>query len=176
MQNREIQDIQRIFSTRLATLEQILSLGEKHVAGEGEMAIDAALQARLAPDMFPLGTQIAFACNQPRGFALWCAGQPYENLDPEVKTLAVARSYIQNTLSELAAIEALDTKLDEIKRTGLGPGLYCETPGRLYVSDYLIPNFYFHITTSYAILRNLGVPLGKADYMGFLMPHVRQES
>jgi hypothetical protein len=43
------------------------------------------------------------------------------------------------------------------------------------VSDYLLPNFYFHITTTYAILRMLGVPVGKADFMRFLLPHVRQE-
>jgi uncharacterized protein len=43
------------------------------------------------------GAQIAFTCNQPRGFALWCAGQPITNLDPEVTTMAVARSCIQDT-------------------------------------------------------------------------------
>jgi hypothetical protein len=44
------------------------------------------------------------------------------------------------------------------------------------VSDFAIPNLYFHITMAYAILRRLGVPVGKADYMGFLMPHVRHEA
>lgn len=45
---------------------------------------------------------------------------------------------------------------------------------RFYLSDVLIPNFYFHLTTTYAILRSLGVPLGQADYMAFLMPHVKR--
>ena len=125
--------------------------------------------------MFPLGTQIAFTCNQPRGFAQWCAGQPIENLDPEVASAGVARSHIQSTKSQLSAIQADDSILDEIKRTGLGPGRYCETPARLYVSDFLMPNFYFHLTTAYAIFRVLGVPLGKADFMNFLRPHVKQE-
>jgi uncharacterized protein len=168
MTNTETADIQRIFTTRLDTLDHILTVGEKHLP-----AMDAALNERLAPDMLPLGTQIAFACNQPRGFARWCLGQPDENLDPDVTSIVVARIQIQSTKSLLGAIQADDSKLDEFKRTGLGPGLYCETSARLYVSDYLMPNFYFHITVAYAVLRKLGVPLGKADYMGFLMPHVR---
>jgi uncharacterized protein len=167
--NTEITDIRRIFSTRLDTLEKILAVGELHVSD-----IDGSLQRRLAPDMYPLGTQIAFACNQPRGFAQWCAGQRTEPLDPNVTSIAVARAHIQSTKSLLDCIQAHDEVLDKVKRTDLGPGLYCETPARLYVSDYLIPNFYFHIAITYAIFRILGVPLGKADYMGFLMPHVRQ--
>jgi uncharacterized protein len=171
METKEIHDLQRIFTTRLDTLDQILTVGEKHLSD-----MEAALQERLAPDMFPLGTQIVFACNQPRGFARWCAGLENENLATEVNSLAVARSHIQNTKSLLSAIDVGDAKLDEIKHTGLGPGMYCETPARLYVSDYLIPNFYFHISMAYAILRKLGVPLGKANYMGFLLPHVRQSA
>ena len=95
-------------------------------------------------------------------------------MDPNVTSIAVARAHIQSTKSLLDQIQVNDAVLDQVKRTDLGPGLYCETPARLYVSDYLIPNFYFHIATTYALFRMLGVPLGKADYMSFLMPHVRQ--
>jgi uncharacterized protein len=171
MKNTEINEMQRVFTTRLDTLDHILNIGEKHLPD-----INNSLQERLAPDMLPLGTQIAFACNQPRGFAQWCAGQSAENLAPDVSSLAMARSHIQNTRLLLRDIHIDDSKLDEIKHTALAPGLYCETPARHYVSDYLLPNFYFHISTTYAILRKLGVPLGKADYMGFLMPHVKQLS
>lgn len=167
---REIADIQRIFVTRLDTLDHILAVAEKHLPD-----IDASLGERLAPDMFPLGTQIAFACNQPLGFAQWCSGHPAKNLDPDVTSISVAHSHIENTRALLLKVSVNDSKLDEIKHTSLGPRLCCETPARLFVSDYLIPNFYFHIATTYAILRKLGVPLGKADFMAFLMPHVRQE-
>jgi hypothetical protein len=94
MKNSEITDLQRIFTTRLDTLDHILSMGEKHLPD-----IEAALNERLVPDMFPLGTQIAFACNQPRSFAQWCAGLPVENLPAEVTSLAVARAHIQGTKS-----------------------------------------------------------------------------
>lgn len=170
MAHQEIAEIQRVFIARLEALEHILDVGEKHLPD-----FEAALQERLAPDMLPLGAQVAIACNQPRGFSQWCAGQPIDNLKADVASLAQARSHIAETKQRVAAIAAGDDRLDEVKRIGLGPGRYCELPGRQYVSDYLLPNLYFHVTTAYAILRKLGVPLGKADFMSFLGPHVRQE-
>lgn len=170
MSTTEIAELQRIFLTRLAVLDHLLDVGEQHLGDLGD-----AMQARLAPDMFPLGTQIAFACNQPRGFSQWCAGQPVENLAKEVDSVTLARAHILGTKALVNGIEASDAKLDEIKRTGLGPGRYCMLPARQYVSDYLLPNFYFHITTTYAILRMLGVPIGKSDFLGFLAPHVQLE-
>lgn len=171
MATQQINELQRIFLSRLDALSHILDLGQAHFPD-----FSAVLQERLAPDMFPLGTQIAFACNQPRGFSQWCAGHPVENLAREVDSLEAARSHISQTRVLVAGIQADDSKLDEVKRIGLGPGRYCELPGRQYVSDYLMPNLYFHVTTAYAILRKLGAPLGKADYMAFLAPHVKREA
>ena len=170
MATHEIAEIQRIFLSRLDTLDHILDVGAKHLPD-----FDAAMQERLAPDMFPLGTQVAFACNQPRGFSQWCAGKPIENLSPDVSSVALARSHIRETKALVSGIDAGDSKLDEVKRIGLGPGRYCELPARQYVSEYLLPNLYFHITTAYAILRRLGVPIGKSDYMRFLAAHVKLE-
>lgn len=166
----EIAEIQRVFLARLAALDHVLDVGQKHLPD-----FEAALRERLAPDMFPLGAQVALACNQPRGFSQWCAGQPIDNLKADVASVTQARSHIAETKQLVEAIGAGDDKLDETKRIGLGPGLYCELPGRQYVSDYLLPNLYFHIATAYAILRKLGVPVGKADFMSFLAPHVRQD-
>lgn len=171
MATHEIAELQRIFLTRLESLDHILDVGEKHLPDLG-----AALQERLAPDMFPLGAQVALACNQPRGFSQWCAGKPVENLSPEVDSVEAARAHIRQTRALVSAINASDAKLDEVKRVGLGPGRYCELPGRQYVSDYLLPNLYFHITTAYAILRQMGVPVGKADYMSYLAPHVKSDA
>ena len=170
MTTETIAEIKRVFLSRLDALGHILDVGEQHLGD-----LDAALKERLAPDMFPLGTQVAFACNQPRGFSQWCAGRAVENLSPEVDSTRTARSHIAATRELVAGIDVGDDKLDEIKRIGLGPGRYCELPGRQYLSEYLLPNFYFHITTTYAILRKLGVPLGKADYMSFLASHVKVE-
>lgn len=171
MATEEIAEIKRVFLSRLDALGHILDVGEKHLDD-----FDVALQERLAPDMFPLGTQVAFACNQPRGFSQWCAGRPVENLPPEVDSAATVRAHIARTKDLVSGIDAGDGRLDEVKRIGLGPGRYCELPGRQYLSEYLLPNLYFHITTAYAILRGLGVPLGKSDYMSFLASHVKTEA
>lgn len=169
MPNPQIQELQRLFVSRLDTLTHVLQLGEAHL-GDRDL-----VNERLAPDMLPLGAQVAFACNQPRGFSQWCAGLPVENIDPAVPSLDAARAHIADTRARVLAIDCDDAKLDETKRIGLGPGRYCELPGHGYVSEYLLPNLYFHITTAYAILRMLGVPVGKNDYMRFLAAHVRQD-
>jgi hypothetical protein len=171
MASTEIAELKRIFLTRLDVLDHILDVGEKHLPD-----FEAALQERLAPDMFPLASQVAFACNQPRGFSQWCAGQPIENLSLEVGSVAMARSHIRETKALVSAIAADDARLDDVKRIGLGPGRHCELPARQYVSEYLMPNLYFHITIAYAILRARGVPVGKLDFMTFLAPHVQVEA
>jgi hypothetical protein len=168
MANKEIAEIQRIFVTRLDALDHILDVGEKHFGD-----LKPILGERLAPDMYPFGAQIALACDEPLGFSQWCAGQPVQNLTPEVGSVETARSHIRQTRELVSGITVQDTKLDEIKRVGLGLGAYCELPARQYVNDFLMPNFYFHITTAYAILRKLGAPLGKADYLVFLATQVK---
>lgn len=171
MPGPQIRELQRVFVSRLDTLSHILDAGEAHLGAALDMG-----KARLAADMLPLGTQVAFACNQPRGFSQWCAGEPVQNLDPAVPSLEIARAHIADTRARVLAIACDDGKLEETKRIGLGGALYCELPGHGYVSEYLLPNFYFHITTTYAILRMLGVPVGKADYMRFLLPHVLSDA
>lgn len=170
MSNTRIQELQRLFVSRLDTLDHLLQVGESSLGAQHDL-----INARLAPDMLPLGAQIAFACNQPRGFSQWCAGQPIENIDPAVPSLEAAHAHIADTRARVLAIACGDAQLDLVKRIGLGPGRYCELPGHAYVNDYLLPNFYFHITTAYAILRMLGAPLGKPDYMRHLAAHVREE-
>ena len=166
-----IDDTRRIFRSRLDTLEHILDIGETQFANP-----DDFMHARLAEDMLPFSAQVAFACNQPRGFSQWCAGEPIDNLAPDsITTAEQAHAAIAKTRAMVAAIDATDAKLDETKRIGLGPGRYCMLPGHQYVSEYLLPNLYFHVTTAYAILRMLGAPIGKSDYMRFLAPHVKHE-
>jgi hypothetical protein len=172
MSNPNIIELKRVFTTRLAALEHVLDIGEKHLPDA-----DAFMDKRLVDDMLPFSAQIAFACNQPRGFSQWCAGQPIDNLAPDsIRSIDDARAAIAQTRDLVAGITVDDAKLDEIKRIGLGSGRYCEMPGHQYVADYLLPNLYFHITAAYAILRLLGAPVGKADYLSFLGPLVKQEA
>ena len=172
MENQKIRTLQTIFSSRRDTLSHLLEIAENHFADD----VEALLQRRIAPDMFPFSTQIAFACNQPRNFALWCLGQPSTNLNPDVASLVEARSHISSTKELLASIDVADSKLLELKRLDLGEGLYAELSGLSYVDDFLMPNFYFHITTAYNILRLAGAPIGKRDFMMHLVPFLKHQS
>jgi uncharacterized protein len=161
--------IQTLFQSRLATLEHLLKSAQAHFSGS-----ESFLQERIVADMLPLGTQIAFTCNQPRNFALWCDGKPANNLDPAVSSLNQAYEHIANTQELLAPITLGEAKLAEIMRIELGQNRYIELSGNAYVNDFLIPNFYFHLVTAYNILRKIGAPIGKQDYMMSLVPLIRQ--
>jgi hypothetical protein len=167
--NQKIIAIQNIFSSRLDTLSHILEIAESHFIED----VDSLLQLRIAPDMLPFSTQIAFVCNQPRNFALWCLGQSASNLNPEVSSLVEARGHISSTKELLTTINVGDSKLSELNRLELGQGLYAELSGLSYVDDFLMPNFYFHITTAYNILRMAGAPIGKRDFMMHLVPSLK---
>jgi uncharacterized protein len=171
MATQKIIALQNIFSSRLDTLSHLLEVAESHFADDEE----SLLQCRIAPDMFPFGTQIAFTCNQPRNFALWCKGGPDSNLNPDVASLTEARGCISSTQELLASIDVTDTKLSEIKRLEVGQGLSIELFGLAYVDDFLMPNFYFHLATAYNILRMAGAPIGKRDFMMHLVPLLKHQ-
>ncbi len=169
MQSQTIDSIKTIFQSRLTTLEHLLKVAETHFSGS-----ESFLEKRIVADMLPFGTQIAFTCNQPRNFALWCDGKPMDNLNPEVTSLAQAYEHIANTQELLAGISVEDEKLGELTRIDLGPGVYFELSGSAYVNDFLMPNFYFHMVTAYDILRMNGVSIGKRDYMMHLVPLLKK--
>lgn len=169
MQSQNIDLIKSLFQSRLATLEHLLKSAQTHFCDD-----ESFLQKRIAADMFPFGTQIAFTCNQPRNFALWCDGKPVDNLDQDVTSVAQAYEHIANTNKLLSSIHVEDTKLAEMTRIYSGESLYIDLSGRAYVNDFLIPNFYFHMVTAYDILRMAGVPIGKRDYMMHLVPLIRE--
>jgi uncharacterized protein len=169
MENQKILAIQNIFSSRLDTLSHLLQVVENHFTDD----VESIFQRRLSPDMLPFGTQIAFTCNQPRNFALWCLGQSADNLNPDVVSLDDARGHILSTQKLLAGINVADCQLAEIARIDLAQGRYLELPGYSYVDDFLMPNFYFHLTTVYDILRMAGAPIGKHDFMMHLVPLIK---
>jgi hypothetical protein len=168
MQSQNVDLIRTLFQSRLATLEHLLKSAQTHFCDD-----ESFLQKRIVADMFPFGTQVAFTCNQPRNFALWCDGKPANNLDPDVTSLAQAYGHIATTKEILLGINTEDAKLAEVTRIDLGQSLYVELSGNAYVNEFLIPNFYFHMVTAYNILRMAGVPIGKRDYMMHLVPLIR---
>ncbi len=169
MENQKIVAIQNIFSSRLDTLSHLLDVVENHFTDD----VESTFGRRIAPDMLPFGTQIAFTCNQPRNFALWCLGQSAKDLNPDVGSLDDARGHISSTQEMLARINVTDRQLAVIARIDLAKGRYLELSGCSYVDDFLMPNFYFHLTTAYDILRMAEAPIGKQDFMMHLVPLIK---
>src|SRR3546814_12164749 len=110
--------------------------------------------------MLPLGSQVALACNQPRGFSQWCGGKPVENLPWDVESVEQARAHIEQTRKLVAAIDAGDDQPDQATRIGLGPGRYCQLPGRPYGGDDVRPHLYLPRTTAIAARPHPAGPLG----------------
>jgi len=163
-----------VFTTRLQTLDRLLDIAE---AQWREKARDPAsiLTARLADDMVPFPYQIVYACNQPNHFAAWCAGTAPPQTDPTKLDFAGLKQHVQRAIGYLAEATGPvdDGVLARDKRIDLQAGMFISLSGALYVEDWLMPNFYFHLVTAYDILRHEGVQIGKADYMQHLAGHVR---
>ncbi|MBO2587056.1 DUF1993 family protein [Shewanella algae] len=79
------------------------------------------------------------------------------------RSLDKALEHINNTKQLLLAAQCDDSKISEVTRIELGQGSYIDLLGTLYINDFLIPNFYFHMVTAYDILRHKGLDIGKPD-------------
>jgi hypothetical protein len=124
--------------------------------------------------MHPLAFQIVFTAEQPRQLAAFCADRDAGAFsDPTKLTLATARSLIDEVRASVLAIDGTsDAPLARPKKLPLQGGTDLELSGTDYIDEWLVPNFYFHLVTAYGILRHLGVPLGKANYMAHLASRV----
>ncbi|MDO7835882.1 DUF1993 domain-containing protein [Sphingobium sp. HBC34] len=147
---------------------------------------DALLSARLAPDMFPLATQIRFACVQAWEGAYRLRGRDFPPIVQAMLdegraagerpgTMAAAQGRIADTLAMLdgLAADALDMDTDAPIAHDLPNGMIFDLTAQGYARDWTLPQFYFHIMTAYALLRSTGVPLGKGDYVAHLLPSLR---
>lgn len=126
------------------------------------------VSARLAPDQYPLRRQIQAACDAAKAAAARLAGiEPPSHPDDET-TLPELRARIHKTLAFLETVtpEQLDGREDAEVRLPFAPGKALK--GSDYLMEMALPNFYFHVTTAYAILRHNGVELGKRAYVGSL--------
>lgn len=155
-------------------------------AGEHHADPGALMSARLAPDMFPLATQIRFACVQAYEGVARLRGDAFPAVWLELLeegrngasapgSLADAQARIGETLSYLASLPAgaLDNQGDRSVAHDLPMGLVFDMTGAEFARDWSLPQFYFHIMTAYVILRHEGVPLGKADYVQHAFRYLR---
>ncbi|WP_377809604.1 DUF1993 domain-containing protein [Azospirillum sp. A29] len=170
------------YRNMLRTLAGLLDKAEQQAPERAERL----LSARLAPDMFPLASQLRFAAYQAQEATFRLRG---EAIPPSLEvvaaegrsagdspgSLADARVRIGEALSRLDGLadDALDAGSALPIALDLPGGIAFDMTGEQYARDWALPQFYFHVITAYAILRNQGIEIGKADYVAHMFAYLR---
>ena len=144
------------------------------------------LLARLAPDMFPLSTQVRFACVQAQEGVFRLRGEELpasvaslldegRNAGDNPGSIADAKARIAETIAlvQAAVVDAPAMDPETPIAHALPQGMIFDLTAGQYVRDWALPQFYFHVMTAYAILRAQGVDLGKIDYVAHMLPYLR---
>lgn len=155
-----------VFRKMLGNLAQILDKAEAHAAAR---KIDPAVlvQARLFPDMFPLSKQVQIACDFAKGAAARLAGTDVPGYPDDETTLAELKARIAKTVSFIETLKPAQYAGAETREVTIKLGGEPRTfKGLDYLNHVVFPNFYFHVTTAYDILRHNGVEIGKRDFVG----------
>jgi hypothetical protein len=153
------------FEITLNALSRLLDKAEAHAAAK---KYDAAnlLNSRLAPDMFALTRQVQAACDQAKNGAARLSGIDPPKFEDNEKTIPELKERIARTLAFVKTVDrkAIDESADRTITLPLGPKKG-EMKGADYLNHFVLPNFYFHATTAYGLLRHAGVEIGKQDFL-----------
>jgi uncharacterized protein len=155
-----------VLARGLSNLSAIIDKAAAHAEAK-KLDPTALAQARLFPDMFPLTRQVQIACDTAKGGAARLAGVEIPKHEDNETTLPELKQRIAKTLEFVKGIKASQlegaaTRSIELK----GPNRTLNFTGLSYLNHFVLPNFYFHESIVYAILRHNGVEVGKADYLG----------
>ncbi|MCJ0763400.1 DUF1993 domain-containing protein [Variovorax terrae] len=155
-----------IFKSMLGNLSHFLDKAQAHAEAK---KFDAAvlLQCRLAPDMLPFTRQVLIACDGPKLGVARLSGVEAPKFEDNEATLPELKARIEKTLAYLESVpaERLDGTEDKEITFPVGREKTRTMKGEAYLKHWVLPNFFFHVTTAYAILRHNGVALGKTDYL-----------
>lgn len=156
-----------VFKQILNSMNDVLSKAEEHAAAKN-IDPNALLQARLFPDMFPLIRQVQIASDFARGVSARLAGADVPKFDDTEQTFADLHELIAKTLAFVDAFTPvqIDGNEDRVIVTRPGTPKEKKFTGQSYLLGYGLPQFFFHATTAYALLRHNGVEVGKRDFMG----------
>lgn len=156
-----------LFKQMLNSVSAILAKTEEHVVAKN-IDPSAILQARLFPDMLPLIRQVQIAADFARGVSARLAGAEVPKYEDTEQTFAELQALISKTLAFIEGFTSAQIDGNEERQIVTRPGTPKEKKftGQSYLLSYGLPQFYFHVTTTYAILRHNGVEIGKRDYMG----------
>jgi len=156
-----------VFQQMLGSLDHLLAKADEHGAARNiEPAV--LLQSRLYPDMFPLSKQVQIACDFARGVSARLAGVDVPTNDDKEASFAELRALVTRTLDFIGALTPAQFETSAQREIVTRPGTPKEKrfTGSAYLLTYGLPQFFFHVTTAYALLRHNGVEIGKRDYMG----------
>jgi uncharacterized protein len=150
----------------LGNLSTILEMAATHAEAK-KLDPSALLNARLAADMHPLTRQVQIASDTVKGCAARLAGVEVPSYADTESSFAELQVRIQKTLDFIKGFSAAQIDGSEGREVVLKfPGAELRFSGQDYLLHFVLPNFYFHVTTAYAILRHSGLAIGKMDYMG----------
>jgi hypothetical protein len=150
----------------LTNLSAVLDKGAAHAAAKKFDSVVLA-QSRLFPDMFPLVRQVQVACDTAKGAAGRLAGIEVPKHEDNEVTFADLKARIAKTLDFLKTVTAAQLKDSESRAIEIKfPNGSWKFTGIDYLTGFVLPNFYFHSSMAYALLRKAGVEVGKMDYLG----------
>lgn len=154
------------FIKGLENLSAILTKAEAYAAAR-KIDPQVLTSSRLAPDMFPLTKQVQIATDMVKGFAARMSGVEIPKYEDTEKSFPELQARIAKTIAFLKSADAKAIDASESKSISLkfGPKEF-NFSGLPYLINFVIPNFYFHTTAAYAILRHNGLDIGKADFLG----------
>lgn len=155
------------YRARLNIMTGLLTKAEAHPKG------DALLGERLSEDMHPLATQVRFVANLPGEALPRLTNRSFTSVEEDPATLADAKAMIAATaalLDEITADELVSP--EEMLVIVIPNGMEFTMSAQDYVRDWSLVNFYFHLTTAYAILRAQGLEIGKIDFMPHMMAYL----
>lgn len=148
-----------------AVLSKLLDKAETH-AGETGLSLDDLVNARLTADMLPFSGQVQRASDTSKGTIARLTDLQVPSFPDEEKTFADLRERIGKTVAFLETVRPADLDGSETREVTLNfTKLKMTLSGEDYLLKFVLPNFYFHLTTAYDILRHKGVPVGKADFI-----------
>jgi len=156
----------RQFTKTLKSLDHILDKATKHAQAKN-FDVNNFVEWRLVPDMLPLAAQIRIACDIAKTASASLAGKEPPRHEDNEKTMEELRARVAKCLTYLETFSAADFERTNAKTivkipNPKGKALYAEE----YLFGRQLPNFFFHVTTAYNLLRKGGVELGKMDYLG----------
>jgi uncharacterized protein len=155
-----------VFRHQITALAKILAKGEEH-ANTRKIDHSALIQCRLYPDMFPLARQVQIASDTAKSAAARLAGVEVPSWEDNETTFAQLKERCEKTDKYLATFkpEQIDGSEEREVVLKMREGQITFT-GQQYLLGFATPNFYFHLTTAYALLRQCGVEIGKRDFLG----------